>query len=259
MPRKQKERKCLLVDGDISLFMSAFGNQHSIQWDEETESEYTNFQNATEVMDNTIRHAMKVSNCDEVVVALSCPPSTNFRYEVFPEYKANRKGKEKPTLYKPLREYLYHNYNYIIKPHLEADDVLGILATKYPDKYVIMSADKDLRQINGFHYDRKLDKVVKVPRPEANRFFYMQVLMGDTVDGYSGCPSIGKVKAAKIVDDNLGYGEDKMWKAIIETYATKGLDEAYALTMARVARILRAEDYDFERREIKLWQPKNIS
>ena len=45
-----------------------------------------------------------------------------------------------------------------------------------------------------------------------------------------------------------------MWQAVINTYKSKGYTEDGALLNARMARILRAEDYDFKNKEVKLWQ-----
>ena len=77
----------------------------------------------------------------------------------------------------------------------------------------------------------------------------MQTLTGDPTDGYSGCPSIGKVSAERILKDN------STWQAVVDTYKKKKLSEDAALQQARVARILRASDYDFKKKEIKLWLP----
>jgi DNA polymerase-1 len=45
------------------------------------------------------------------------------------------------------------------------------------------------------------------------------------------------------------------WPLIVAAYAKARLDEQYALTMARVARILRWADYDFANKVPKLWLP----
>ena len=44
---------------------------------------------------------------------------------------------------------------------------------------------------------------------------------------------------------------------IAKAYDKAGLSEEYALQQARVARILRAEDYDFHNKQVKLWRPDN--
>ena len=78
-----------------------------------------------------------------------------------------------------------------------------------------------------------------------------QTLVGDATDGYSGCPTIGPVAATKL----LGFCSDQtaMWDLVTSTYRKKGLGEEEALIQARVARILRFEDYKKE--EVLLWTP----
>jgi DNA polymerase-1 len=77
-------------------------------------------------------------------------------------------------------------------------------------------------------------------------------LTGDAVDNYKGCPGIGKKKA-----DILLREEGVKWKTVVDAFAKAGLDEFAALTQARVARILRAEDYNFKNEEVLLWTPTN--
>jgi len=90
----------------------------------------------------------------------------------------------------------------------------------------------------------------------------MQTLMGDTTDGYSGCPWVGEKKAR----DALGEPQDGhlslWWDLVVDTYenATRkgenlGLGIEDALVQARVARICRAEDYDFNKQEAIPWTP----
>ena len=74
---------------------------------------------------------------------------------------------------------------------LEADDVLGILATEPSnEERIIVSIDKDLYQIPA-----KVSKDGKTyegyQKNEANYWHMMQTLTGDSTDGYSGCPKVG--------------------------------------------------------------------
>src|SRR5690606_15306825 len=92
----------------------------------------------------------------------------------------------------------------------------------------------------------------EVSEEEADRYFYMQVLTGDPTDGYSGCPGIGPKRAERLLD---GVGLEDMWSVIVETYEAKGLTEEDALQQARVARILRKNDYDFKNKSPMLWAP----
>ena len=47
-----------------------------------------------------------------------------------------------------------------------------------------------------------------------------------------------------------------MWKAVVKRYEMNKLDKKYALMQARLARIIRASDYNFERRRPRLWLPQ---
>jgi len=187
-----------------------------------------------------------------IVMALS-DDTKNWRKNLSPDYKANRKSVHKPVLLKKAREYLQENYNVLKFPSLEADDVIGIQATLKDDvQKVVVSIDKDFftvpcRWINPIKKTRRY-----VPTAEANFNHMIQTLTGDTADNYSGCPSIGLKRAHKI----LNYFEpSKWWGAVVDTYEKRGLGEKDALVQARLARILRAEDYNFHTGEIKLWQP----
>ena len=47
----------------------------------------------------------------------------------------------------------------------------------------------------------------------------------------------------------------RQWQTIINCFAQANLDENEALLQARMARILRASDYDYKNNKIKLWSP----
>jgi len=87
----------------------------------------------------------------------------------------------------------------------------------------------------------------------ADLFFYRQIIMGDRVDNYFGCPNIGEVKSKRIITPDMT--ESQWWKAIVGAYRKEGLDEAYALNQARCARLLRADDWNKKQRKVKLWKP----
>jgi DNA polymerase-1 len=128
--------------------------------------------------------------------------------------------------------------------NLEGDDVLGILATA-SEEYIVWSLDKDLKQIPGNHLID--DEVVTISTADADRFHMYQTLVGDTSDGYKGCPGVGPVKADKILTGG--------WTAIVDAYAKAGLTENDAIHQARLARILRSGEYDEQTHEVTLWIP----
>ena len=181
---------------------------------------------------------------DELILFFTSP--NNFRKKILPEYKGHRQRK-KPCGFKRIISELKKHYRVILKDTLEADDALGIYATKYPGN-IIVSPDKDMRQIPGKLYDFK-DTVDFSPE-EGAKWHLIQSMAGDNTDGYAGVPGIGVKKAEKIFEEK-GY----TWKAVVETFVEKEMTEEDALVNARLARILQTSDYDHKTKEPILWTP----
>ena len=78
--------------------------------------------------------------------------------------------------------------------------------------------------------------------------------MGDPVDGYHGIPKVGPKRARKILDTAFAE-EIPMWDAVVNAYISSGLSIADAIMNARMAYILRTGDYDFHKKEVRLWNP----
>ena len=199
---------------------------------------------------------------DRSVVCLTAP--TNFRKQVHPGYKGNRTGR-KPIMFAELREKLVESgkFETFERPGIEADDCMGIIATKdlkaFPEeRRVICTIDKDLRTIPGLHWNwdkqvAEFDEPDFVSLDEADLTFYRQVLVGDSTDGFSGCPGIGPVKAKKLLPD--GMDPIECWDLVVQAFVKEGLTDQDALLNARCARILRGPDYDFNKKEPILWTP----
>lgn len=137
----------------------------------------------------------------------------NFRYSIFPEYKANRLRTPRPTFLKETRQCLIDNYRTIVSDGCEADDLLGIeqtISNNAGEETIIVSIDKDLDQIPGWHFFpglRRQGVEIRAPKQylvspvEARRFFYYQLLVGDSADGIKGAKGIGPKNAEKILAD----------------------------------------------------------
>jgi len=254
----------LLIDADVFAYKAAAGAEKIITFDDgwcfpachvaEAEAAFMSlFLPVLEYFDVAI---------EDCALCFSTDRNGGFRRQVLPSYKANRDNKPRPVALKALREHLMTTLpekSVYIRPGLEADDCLGILSTQKSYKphrqKIIVSVDKDMKTIPGwfFNFNKPDDGVVFTMEEEADRWFFMQTLMGDSTDGYSGCPGVGKVKAEKILE--AAHTPQEMWEAVVAAYEKAGLSEAEAITQARVARILRASDYDFKNKSVKLWSP----
>ena len=248
--------RTILIDGDILLFKITAASEVEIDWGEDFWTLHSDLGLCKEVIDKQIAEYKEGLKADDVVLALSTPK--NFRYRILPTYKANRIGKRKPITYAPLKKYLIENYKTFLRPDIEGDDILGILATSpviIKGEKVIVSLDKDLKSIPGKICDmRSQTEIEEITEEQADYFHMYQTLIGDTADGYAGCPTIGPKTAEKILE-NIPRTYAALWPVVVAQYIKKGLTEADALVQAQVARICRRDDYDFKKKEVILWQP----
>lgn len=242
----------VLVDGDIVVYRACAAVEKEIRWDEWNHVLQSNFLEAWDVVQSIMDGIARDTGSSTYAVAFS--GGDNFRKQLSPSYKAHRKGR-KPLAYLRVREAMEAKWRCKSFEGLEGDDLLGIWQTcgKLGDT-IIWTADKDMKGIPGKLWDHKLGKVVEISEDEANRFWMTQVLTGDTSDGYKGLPGCGPKSAEKILGPWQGL--PALWEAVKGAYQEAGLGEEDALLQARLARILRAEDWDSQNKEIKLWKPE---
>ena len=148
----------------------------------------------------------------------------NFRFDratILP-YKGNRDATHKPKYFKEIKQYLLDHQGATLTEGEEADDAIGIYQYAHTDKStIIVSTDKDLNQIPGWHYNWVKDQEYYVTIDEANKYFYSQLLTGDATDNIRGVPGVGPVTAARILAD---------CEPTLEGYAAacrKAYEEAY--------------------------------
>lgn len=175
--------------------------------------------------------------------------SDNYRKEiaVTAPYKGNR-TQARPKHYDLIREYLEKAWGCEVIQGQEADDAIGIKAYEFEDieDYVIMSIDKDLNMIRGWHYNFIKDEKYLVNDDEAIKHFYTQILTGDRVDNIIGLKGIGPKKAEKILEDC--NTEQEMYNAVLKAYDN---DEKRVLENGQLLWIRRKEN--------QIWSPALFS
>jgi DNA polymerase-1 len=238
----------LLIDADFILYKNAAACEVDLDYGDDVVVVQSRF---SDLQRNLIReldkiHAELDSYSDRLILFFS--DSENFRKEIYPEYKGHR-NRKKPCGYRRAINWLKTIYDVEIYPTLEADDALGIYQTSDPEAdHIIVSPDKDMRQIPGKLYD--LQELVTIT-PEAGATWHLiQTLAGDQTDGYAGCPGIGVKKAEALF---AKHGES--WKTVVKAFEQAGLTEETALLNARLARILQSADYDRSTGTVRLWTP----
>lgn len=196
-------------------------------------------------------------------VVLCFGSKSNWRKRIMPEYKAHR-SRKKPLGYWSIVASLREMYFSVSRPFLEADDVAGLIHTapslaflKLPElETVVVSEDKDYLTLPGLLYNPRAEtqELVKITRDQADRAHMLQTLSGDSADGYKGCPGVGAVTGARALD---AAGRGAWWYTVKRLFGNAtDTTEADALLTARVARILRHGEYDWESGEMTLWTPE---
>lgn len=277
--------RTLLIDGDIFAYRAASAAETVVNFGDPDEAFATaDADEAKENLDNVLAGFRNKLMADEIVVALTpTNDPTNFRRGILPTYKQARGEVRRPIVLEDLKQHLLTEYAAKTKPSLEADDILGIWATNpklVRGEKIIVTIDKDLRTVPGLHWNPLKDDegVVEVSRAEADRNHLYQTLMGDIVDGFSGCPGIGSTKAARHLDGKIavrsyqhvftrgprkGTSETRWeefpapsaWDVVVSLYDKAGLTPVHALQQAQVARICRHSDFNYKTQRPIPWQP----
>jgi len=245
----------LLIDGDVVAYKIASVCEEPVHWGNDFWTLHADAYEGKTQVDIWIKDVMSMLGASKVRVFLT--GRSNFRAEFFEDYKANRKDTRKPMILNALKDHMKDEWDAELVEPLEADDLIGIAATEPEGGYdrIIVSVDKDFKSIpcKMYNPDKPEEGVITTSELAANRFHIFQTLVGDSSDNYKGCPSYGPVKAEKLMN-----GEDdisNLWVKVLTAFDKAGLSSKHALIQARVARILRHGDYDFETEKVKLWNP----
>jgi DNA polymerase-1 len=225
----------LLIDADYIVYKACAGAEDEIDWGDDVITVVSKF---SEAMKNVERDLTRIKGefmWDVPEMILFFSDSKNFRKKIYPEYKGHR-NRKKPCGYRRVITELGKRYELIRLPELEADDSMGIYATEHPGN-IIVSPDKDMRQIPGKLFDMK--ETVTIEPEEGRRWHLIQSLAGDQTDGYSGCPGIGIKRAVTLFEEG-GYN----WDVVVKAFKAKELGEDVALMNAQLAKILTNKDYD---------------
>jgi len=236
----------LLIDADYIVYKCCAACETEIDYGEDVIFVTSNFSDAYKAVKREIDNInMQFGGFGSPTLFFS--DSKNFRKKISPDYKGHR-NRKKPCGYKRVIRNLELEFPVVTMPSLEADDSMGIYATKFPGN-TIVSPDKDMRQIPGKLYN--LEDTTTITPEEGARWHLIQTLAGDQTDGYSGVPGIG-VKRAATLFEKEGYS----WATVVKAFEDKGLTEDDALLNARLARILTDQDYDSRTQAPILWTPE---
>ncbi len=159
---------------------------------------------------NAIKHLQRQYKGAKLIMVFDSKGS-NFRHQIYPQYKANRKPADESMIVQiePLYQIIKAlGFHFICEEGVEADDVIATLAKLTHEKNIetiIASSDKDLFQLVGGHikqlnmkgklYDAEMVKEKMGVRP--HQILDLLALTGDASDNIPGVPSVGPKTATK--------------------------------------------------------------
>lgn len=145
---------------------------------------------------------------DPIIFCFSGKSNETFRNHVCFEkqYKVSRLNKNNSYRYYEGKVsdaygvvgYIQKRYPTLFFKDLEADDIVSALQDK--EHTYIISKDKDLKQVPGYHYDFGLNEIHEITDEMAHYNLCLQLLKGDSDDDIPGIKGVGEKAAVKILD-----------------------------------------------------------
>ena len=184
------------VDGDFLAYQCSY----------EKEGDPKTFEDMCHNLEEALGILKGYSAADKAVIHLT-PKTSNkggrFEIAMLKEYQGNRKDKEKPRFLTQIRDHMEQRYGAIQHQNCEADD--GMSAAQYAaikagneNLSIIATKDKDLNMVPGLHLVWDTGEIQKADawgwikavdgklKGYGSKFFWAQVLRGDTADNISG-------------------------------------------------------------------------
>lgn len=193
-----------LLDGDMLAFSSCAAYEYG------KDPADVNWNDIAENIAGRIQYFKRTLGIEKMRIFLTS--SYNYRYDINSGYKANRINTWRPYNLKNAQAYLRAMYDAEEVYGLEADDLMSIHQDTKNNSTVIITLDKDLKQVPGCHFSWEtqhhgeirqvvdslghLEEIIKTSAKGVKKkeykgdgllFFMHQCLVGDSTDGVLGC------------------------------------------------------------------------
>lgn len=193
--------RVLNVDGDFLAYQVSADNEKPIE----------DMMNNHDVAIETLRLMAGAEKVVSHLTASDGDKGNRFNLAIQKEYQANRKGKEKPEYLAVIKDWMVRDRGALSHADQEADDGLAqanvdAIKAGTPHLSILVSKDKDLQMVPGFHLDWEfgeleevygfghieLDRSKSSPkiRGKGTAYFFCQMLTGDTADNIAGLPTV---------------------------------------------------------------------
>lgn len=210
--------KVAVIDADSIIFATAVDKK---QTDEQIEQYGNQTERTLEQVINEFNiHFTNILINTGCIYYVALLTGGSHRYDLYSEYKANRKQLEKPKYLKELTNYCIDNWNFIKMQGYEADDLVNVANNYFKSQNistVLVHTDKDLNQIVGSHFNYKTNDFYEVDDSEASYSLWTQVIVGDSTDNIKGLKGKGRAYAYKLLlnlDDN-----QSMRSTVLDAYS----------------------------------------
>lgn len=276
----------LVLDGDWLVFQAMSAAEQETDWGDGVWTLECDHEVARSILHQEVTSWVTRRNSwKKATVVFAFSDDRNWRKELVDEtYKENRKATRKPVGYRAFVEALREQPDTICvtEERLEADDVIGIIASNAKafkaQKVTIISIDKDFRTIPNCDFLWCSTGNIMEQTVESADFWHLyQTMKGDITDGYSGIKGWGEksedflrdpylLKRTEVViksgknkgDTRVTYEKqtpmnETVWDCILSVAERVDMTEEDVLKQARLARILRYDEYNLSTKEIKLW------
>lgn len=197
------KKKLIIIDMDIAVYLAAYSVNDS-----------RNKELGIAAINSYVSRIFEATKATEYLGFFQSK-SYNFRYDIYPEYKANRvdKKQEWAKFWKPIMtKVLQDQWGFIdVSPYnIESDDAVSIAYAKFYKEFdesdiILVHGDKDLNNIypeNGeahIWYNYKTTGWFRVRKQRSIFFFWKQMIMGDSGDNIKGVFGLGKTFADKLL------------------------------------------------------------
>jgi 5'-3' exonuclease len=180
-----------------------------------------------------------------------------FRYDVNPDYKANRKYSDLPPYISEVKEYLVSKHKFMSIEGYEADDLVMSYNKPNYDK-LIVSPDKDILYAVNKGFNPKTSNYVENTNDEIFTYFWSSMVIGDAVDNIKGIPGKGEAFVKKMLKGLNGqnlrtavfnayidnFGENQGVKEFYKNYFCLKLIDNVEIKDLELNEVIKIEEYE---------------
>ena len=215
-------QRVLLIDADSIMYTSTYFPEDSLLEfpTEEEQLEEAKYRTRTKLQEIQL-NVEEWYNIVQTYIFIG--GKGNFRYKIFPEYKANRKDTVKSPLLPFIKEYMIEELKAIESHGGEADDYIIDGISECSGNCVVSSIDKDvlyhspnipLYDYRG--YNDVLGEFKSISTKQSRLARATQLVTGDSTDGVPGAKGVGKAWCDKNM--HLDMTDYQFIKAIFLAY-----------------------------------------